>query len=107
QTVLGFAVLADLRLHVWEAAALLALFALQFPFPQTGVRMAFAAAYAALAVALLVYRRRELPRIVRATLRPPAAPPPARRRCRSARGRASHRGSCGGRLRPDGAGTRG
>jgi len=77
QTVLGFAVLADLRLHVWEAGALLALFTLQFPFPQTGVRMAFAAAYAALAVALLVYRRRELPRIVRATLRPAAAPPPA------------------------------
>ena len=65
QTVLGFAVLADLHLHLWEAIALLALFALQFPFPQTEVRMGFAIAYAALALALLVWRRRELPRIAR------------------------------------------
>jgi cation:H+ antiporter len=63
QTVLGFAVLADLHLHLWEAIALLALFALQFPFPQTQVRMGFAIAYAALALGLLVWRRRELRRI--------------------------------------------
>ena len=77
QTVLGFAVLADLRLHVWEAIALLALFALQFPFPQPAVRLGFAGAYAALAAVLLVYRRRELPRIVRATLTLRSSPPPA------------------------------
>src|SRR6266478_998744 len=65
QTVLGFAVLAELHLHLLEAIALLALFALQFPFPQTEVRMGFAIAYAALALALLVWRRRELPRIAR------------------------------------------
>ena len=65
QTVLGFAVLADLHLHLWEAIALLALFALQFPFPQTQVRIGFAIAYAALALVLLVWRRRELPRIAR------------------------------------------
>jgi cation:H+ antiporter len=72
QTVLGFAVLADLRLQVWEALALLALFVLQFPFPQTGVRLGFALAYAVLAAALLIRRRNELPRIARATLRPAA-----------------------------------
>jgi len=81
QTVLGFAVLADLRLQLWEALALLALFALQFPFPQPAVRLGFAAAYAVLAIALLIHRRRELPRIFRATLRatlkPAASPPPA------------------------------
>jgi cation:H+ antiporter len=70
QTVLGFAVLADLRLQLWESLALLLLFLLQFPFPQTEVRIAFAAAYFALAAALLAQRRRELPAIARAALRP-------------------------------------
>jgi cation:H+ antiporter len=76
QTVLGFAVLADLRLQVWEAVALFALFALQFPFPQPAVRLGFAAAYMLLAALLLIYKRRELPHIVRATLMPASAPPP-------------------------------
>ena len=75
QTVLGFAVLADLRLQLWEALALLLLFLLQFPFPETGVRIGFAAAYAAIAAVLLVRRRRELPAIARAALRPAASPP--------------------------------
>ncbi len=69
QTVLGFAFLADLRLNLWEALALLLLFLLQFPFPQREVRLGFAAAYAALAAGLLLWRRRELPLIARATLR--------------------------------------
>jgi cation:H+ antiporter len=77
QTILGFAVLADLRLHLWEALALLALFLLQFPFPQTSVRIGFAVAYGALALVVLIGRRRELPRIARATVRPSAALPPA------------------------------
>src|SRR5438094_2421259 len=77
QTVLGFAVLADLQLHLWEALALLALFALQFPFPQPTVRVGLAAAYAVIAAVLLIQRRRELPRIVRATLTPAPSPPPA------------------------------
>src|SRR5439155_2407109 len=57
QTILGFAVLIDLRLALWEAAALLLLFAAQFPFPQTDVRLAFSVAYLALAAALLLRRR--------------------------------------------------
>ena len=75
QTVLGFAVLADLRLQLWESLALLLLFLLQFPFPQPEVRVGFAAAYGALAAALLVQRRRELPGIARAALRPRGSPP--------------------------------
>jgi cation:H+ antiporter len=69
QTILGFAVLADLRLSLFEALALLVLFAAQFPFPQTAVRLGFSAAYAAMAIALLILRRRELPAIARALAR--------------------------------------
>ena len=69
QTLLGFAFLADLRLGVREAIALLLLFALQFLFPQPEVRIGFALAYAVLAVALLVRHRRELPLIARATVK--------------------------------------
>jgi cation:H+ antiporter len=66
QTVMGFAMLSDLRFSVREAVLLLLLFAVQFPFPQTSVRMAFAAAYALIAIFILVTRRRELPAIARA-----------------------------------------
>ncbi|TMA30258.1 MAG: sodium:proton exchanger [Deltaproteobacteria bacterium] len=69
QTLLGFAVLVDLRLSVFEAVALLVLFAAQFPFPQPAVRLGFSAAYAVLAIALLVWRRRDLPPIARALRR--------------------------------------
>jgi len=69
QTVLGFAVLVDLRLSIWESLALLVLFAAQFPFPQQSVRLAFSAAYAALALGLLVLRRRELSLIARELVR--------------------------------------
>jgi cation:H+ antiporter len=69
QTILGFAVLVDLRLSFFEALALLVLFAAQFPFPQPAVRLGFSAAYAAMAIALLVLRRRELPAIARALAR--------------------------------------
>ena len=68
QTVLGLAVLMDLRLAIWESVALLVLFAAQFPFPQTEVRLGFSVAYTALAVAIIFRRRRELPRIGRALL---------------------------------------
>jgi len=69
QTLLGFAVLVDLRLSTFEAAALLVLFAAQFPFPQPAVRLGFAAAYVALAIGLLIWRRRDLPPIARALRR--------------------------------------
>jgi cation:H+ antiporter len=65
QAVLGFAVLANLRFGTREALALLALFVLQFPFPQTSVRLAFSVAYMVAAVALLIIHRRNLPPIPR------------------------------------------
>jgi cation:H+ antiporter len=68
QTVLGFAVLLDLRLAIWESLALLVLFAAQFPFPQTSVRLAFSAAYAGIALFVIVRRRGHLPALARDTL---------------------------------------
>jgi cation:H+ antiporter len=69
QTLLGFAVLADLRLAIWESLALLGLFGTQFVFPQPAVRLAFSAGYAGLAALILVLRRRELRAIARALRR--------------------------------------
>jgi cation:H+ antiporter len=68
QTVLGFALLANLRFGAREAVALFALFALQFPFPQTSVRIGFSVAYLALALGILVAQRRSLRPIVRYAL---------------------------------------
>jgi cation:H+ antiporter len=63
QALLAFAVLADLRFGLWEAAAILGLFVLQFPFPTTDVRLAFSVAYIVITIALIVRRRRYLPAI--------------------------------------------
>jgi cation:H+ antiporter len=60
QAVLGVAMLVDLALDRWEAAALFGLFALQFPFPNTHVRLAFAAFYLAAAAVILIRHRRDL-----------------------------------------------
>jgi cation:H+ antiporter len=60
QAVLGVAMLLDLALDRWEAAALFGLFALQFPFPNTNVRLAFAALYLAAAAVILVRHRHQL-----------------------------------------------
>jgi len=68
QTLLGFAVLIDLRLAVWESIALFVLFAAQFPFPQTSVRLGFSAAYLAIALVLLVRRRSDLFALLRGAL---------------------------------------
>ncbi len=57
QTVLGFAVLANLRFRTREAIVLLVLFLLQFPFPQTSVRIGFSIAYGVFAVVLLYFQR--------------------------------------------------
>lgn len=69
QTIMGFAVLVDLRIAFWEACALLVLFSFQFPFPQQAVRLGFAAAYGVIAIVVLVQRRSALPPLFRA-LRP-------------------------------------
>jgi cation:H+ antiporter len=64
QALLAFAVLADLRFGLWEAAAILGLFVLQFPFPTTDVRLVFSAIYVVVAIALVVRKRRYLPGIL-------------------------------------------
>lgn len=66
QTLLGVAVLTDLRISRPEAALLFALFAVQFAIPTPAVRYIVAVAYAVLAGILLVRRRRDLPALVRA-----------------------------------------
>jgi len=63
QALLAFAVLADLRFGLREAAAIFVLFVLQFPFPTTDVRLVFSAIYIVVAIALLVRRRGSLPPI--------------------------------------------
>jgi len=64
QALLAFAVLADRRFGLWEAVAIFGLFVLQFPFPTTDVRLVFSAVYIAVALGLLIHRRRYLPGIV-------------------------------------------
>ena len=65
QTLLGVAVLVDLRISGWEAFVLFALFAVQFALPSATIRYAVAAVYTVLAVILLIRRRRELPALFR------------------------------------------
>ncbi|MEN3614906.1 sodium:proton exchanger [Plantactinospora sp. ZYX-F-223] len=67
QTLLGVAVLADLRISRIEAALLFLLFAVQFAVPTQAVRYGVAFAYAVLAGILLARHRRELPALVRAS----------------------------------------
>jgi cation:H+ antiporter len=68
QTVLGIAVLLNLRLSAREGTMLLCLFALQFPFPQTSVRIGFSVAYLAIAAVFIFRQRASLPGLGRAML---------------------------------------
>jgi len=70
QAVLGFAVLLNLRLHRWEAIAMLALFGAQFALPSPPARTVLALAYLALAAGILVAQRNWLPGVARVLLRP-------------------------------------
>jgi len=69
QTLMGFAMLSKLSLKRWEGAALLLLFAAQFPFTAPGARMVLACLYFLLAAGLLAVHRRELPAMARALWR--------------------------------------
>ena len=64
QSLLAVAVLADLRLGIPEAAALFALFAVQFLIP--GIRIEAAIAYGVLAALYLARHHRRLPTLLRA-----------------------------------------
>jgi cation:H+ antiporter len=63
QAVLGFAVLANLRMSRWEAATLLGLFALQFALPDPGARILLAGAYLLIAIGMLLVQRRHVARV--------------------------------------------
>jgi cation:H+ antiporter len=69
QTVLGLAILMNLEFNLKEAGMLFGLFAVQFFFPQTEVRLGFAALYLVVA-AVLVWRGRDHVRQILAGIRP-------------------------------------
>jgi cation:H+ antiporter len=62
QTILGFAMVVKLDLRRWEAVALVALFAVQFPLAGAGARLWLSGCYFVLAAALLVRHRADLGR---------------------------------------------
>ncbi|MCZ7664608.1 MAG: sodium:proton exchanger [Thermoleophilia bacterium] len=66
QTVLGFAMLLNLRFRLREAWTLLALFGVQFAFPQPEVRVVFSVVYLILAAFLIMRERRMLLAALRA-----------------------------------------
>lgn len=68
QSLLAVAVLSNLRLSLFEAGVLAALFIPQLFFPSTEVRYGFALVYAALGAAILVRQRSELTAFLRAGL---------------------------------------
>jgi cation:H+ antiporter len=65
QAVLGFAVLANLRMSRWEAVTLLVLFLAQFALPDPTARLWLAGAYLLIAIAILIGQRRDIVRIAR------------------------------------------
>lgn len=71
QALLATAVLIDLTMSAWEAGALFVLFALQFPFPQTEVRLVFSGVYLAVAILLFLRHRRALAPVFRSLWRLP------------------------------------
>jgi cation:H+ antiporter len=66
QTVLGVAVLVDLRITVREALLLLGLFAAQFVLPAPNIRYVIAVVYVVVAVALFIRHRRHIPPLLKA-----------------------------------------
>jgi cation:H+ antiporter len=76
QTLLGLAILIDMRFSVTEALMLLVLFLVQFVFPGRDARLVMSGLYFLLAVVLLVRNRRFIPPLWRALL--PSNPHPPR-----------------------------
>lgn len=66
QAILGFAVLSNLELHWWEAAALFFLFVAQFALPEENSRLILSAVYLGVSGVVLIYHRRSLPGIAKA-----------------------------------------
>jgi cation:H+ antiporter len=77
QALLALMVLIDLRFSRRDAALLLGLFVAQFPFPQTGVRLAFSVAYLVAAAAIGFRHRRAIVPTFATMLRRPSRSVPA------------------------------
>lgn len=75
QTLMGVAILLNLRFPRWAAWTLLGLFAVQFVIPGTHGRYVISAIYAAIALALVVVHRRQLISTLAAPLRRRVAVP--------------------------------
>ena len=75
QTILGLAILIDMRFSVREALVLLGLFLVQFVLPGRDARLILSGVYLVLAIVLLVRNRRFIPPVWRALL--PPSPRPA------------------------------
>ncbi|MFE9103716.1 hypothetical protein [Actinomadura geliboluensis] len=70
QTVLGLALLIDLVFKRWEAAALFALFAVQFVLPDETARLVLSGVYLAIGFSVLIQRHRDLGAAMSAVVRP-------------------------------------
>ena len=70
QTVLGFAILANMRFGFGESVALLLLFSVQFALPDTHARILLSYAYLVLAAVILWRHRHSLPAIAGAVKHP-------------------------------------
>lgn len=79
QTVLGLAVLLNLRFGFWEGAGLFGLFVLQFVFPGVEARLIFSGIYLVVAAGILVWRRAYILPTVRAVVPRRAEKPAAER----------------------------
>lgn len=73
QALLALAVVMDLSLRRREAVALLLLFLVQIPFPQTAARLGLSGVYAVAALSILYRHRQQIPLVARAAFGP--APP--------------------------------
>ncbi|GAA2398170.1 sodium:proton exchanger [Actinomadura vinacea] len=71
QTVLGLALLIDLRIRRSEAALLFLLFALQFALPDEHARLLLSWVYLTIGFSVLILRNRDLGRAMRATVSGP------------------------------------
>src|SRR2546423_2203409 len=65
QSLMASAVLADLNMKRWEAIVLFLLFAVQFPFQSTGVRVGMAVIYLVIGAVVLLRAPHRLGRLVR------------------------------------------
>jgi cation:H+ antiporter len=69
QSAFAVAVLANLRLSLFEAGTLFVLFAIQFFYPETRIRYLFSAVYIVLTLLVIVRHRDALPSLFRTSMR--------------------------------------